>query len=228
MQRKLILYALLLTGLLLAAPSWAQEEVTSGSYRYQDRESSTGYYNDEYEVRPGRGSPFIQWNKIPEDIIGYSQGNVDINRPGNVSFKIDAHAGIPDYRYKRCADCHVEESKNNRHVTKADITCRQCHGGEPISGINYYYSQLNPIRRHAYVCAKCHIGAGASFARYLVHEPNPFAKATLSDFPKFYYSSWAMLLLVLITLGFFLSHTGIWVIRDMFTKKPKKEVDDED
>jgi len=226
MQRKLILYALLLTGVLLAAPTWAQEEVTSGQYRYKDRESSTGYY-EEYEVRPGRGSPFLQWDKVPEDSVGYDRANADRYRPGSSRFKIDAHAGLANYRYKRCVDCHKVQAMTNRHVTRANIACRQCHGGEPISGVEYYHSPLNPIRRHAYVCSKCHQGANASFARFLVHEPNPFASATLSIFPKLYYSSWAMLFLVLGTMAFFLSHTGVWVIRDLFTRKPKKGVDDE-
>ncbi|MBI9078968.1 MAG: hypothetical protein JEY79_04415 [Pseudodesulfovibrio sp.] len=227
MQHKLILHALLLAGVLLAAPVWAQEEVTSGQYRYKDRESSTGYYED-YEVRPGRGSPFLQWDKVQEEGIGYSRIYADKYRPGNTRFRADAHAGVYDYRYKRCADCHKDKAMINRHVTKEDIACRQCHGGEPMAGVEYYYSPMNPIRRHAYVCSKCHQGASASYARYLVHEPPPFAAATLSVFPKLYYSSWAMLFLVLGTLAFFLTHTGVWVIRDLFTKKDTKGVDDED
>ncbi|MGL1864033.1 MAG: hypothetical protein OCC46_16040 [Pseudodesulfovibrio sp.] len=221
MQRTLTLLALLLAGLILAAPSWAQEEVTSGTYRYKDRESSTGYY-EEYEVRPGRSSPFLQWDKVPEEQMAYSQGDAEKYRPGSSRFKADAHAGLFNYQYKRCADCHRVEAMTNRHVTREKIACRQCHGGEPIAGVDHYFSPLNPIRRHAYVCAKCHQGANASFARYLVHEPNPFASATMAEFPKLYYSAWAMLFLVLGTLAFFLTHTSLWVVRDLFTKIKKK------
>ncbi|MGL1863775.1 MAG: cytochrome c3 family protein [Pseudodesulfovibrio sp.] len=222
MVRKLTLSALLLAGILLAAPALAQEEVTSGS-RYGDREVSSGYY-EEYEVRPGRASPFLQRGMASSP--GYKGQGFD-SRSGINRFKADAHAGIPNYGYKRCADCHQKEAMNNKHVTRRNISCSQCHGREPIAGVEHYFSPLNPIRRHAYVCSKCHQGANASFARYLVHEPNPFAEATLSSFPKLYYSAWGMLFLVLGTLAFFLSHTGIWVIRDLFTKNTKKGVDDE-
>ncbi|MBU1612071.1 MAG: hypothetical protein KKC99_09530, partial [Proteobacteria bacterium] len=132
----------------------------------------------------------------------------------------DSHWNIPFYFERTCTDraCHPGLEKNT-HSLRANISCRQCHGGEPISSIGHYYSPMNPIRRHAYVCAKCHEGAGASFARYLVHEPNPLALETRTTFPKLYYSTWAMTLLVVGTLAFFLVHTGLWIIRELITRR---------
>ena len=50
--------ALMFHALVLPALAVAQEEVASSLRRYQDREASTGYY-EEYEVLPGRQRPLI-------------------------------------------------------------------------------------------------------------------------------------------------------------------------
>jgi hypothetical protein len=105
------------------------------------------------------------------------------------------------------------------HTVRANLTCRQCHGGEPIASINHYYSPLNPIRRHAYVCAKCHEGASVSFAAYIVHEPPAGAPATRRTFPILYYTYWFMLVLLLGTLAFFIPHSFILGLRELLTKR---------
>lgn len=164
MQQITIRLALLLAGIFLALPCAAQEEV-AGADRYSSSEVSTGYY-EEHEVIPGRGSPFVQWSEAKQPV---TTGG----RAPAATYAADAHALVPNYRHQRCASCHKAHSQNNRHVTRKGIPCRQCHGQEPIAGINHYFSPLNPIRRHAMVCAKCHQGASGSFALYVVHEPPP-------------------------------------------------------
>lgn len=57
---------------------------------------------------------------------------------------------------------------------------------QPVAGTFHYYSPLNPIRKHAYVCAKCHQGATANFATFVVREPSPIAAATAESFPALF------------------------------------------
>ncbi len=221
-------------GLLGALVLWppaapAQEEVTSSIRRYRDRELSTGYY-EEYEVKPRRQRPLVG---VPEVIRRFTP--VTPYRPGAAvtpgvrSRMEDAHAGIEFYELRRCEECHVKEAKQ-AHTIRGNLTCRQCHGGEPIAGINYYYSPLNPIRRHAYVCAKCHEGATLSFATYEVHEREPGSPGTRKTFPSLYYTNWFMYLLIVGTLGFFGLHTLFWVGRETYhaiIEKGKPEPEEE-
>ena len=140
----------------------------------------------------------------------------------------DSHRAIKHYEMRRCEECHVDQAQHS-HTVRGNLTCRQCHGGEPIAAINHYFSPLNPIRRHAYVCAKCHEGANVSFATFLVHEPPAGAAATRKTFPSLFYVNWFMYLLIVGTLGFFLAHTGVWVTKELYLslrerKKPEEEV----
>jgi hypothetical protein len=187
----------------------AQEEVATEFSKYREQELSTGYY-EEYEVRPGRASPLFQTG-ISRPGIRYGP---DVpGKAWNRMFLADAHVGLPYYRYKRCEDCHAGVAHTS-HAARGAITCRQCHGGEPIAAINHYFSRLNPIRRHAYICAKCHQGAGASFAAYVVHELDPFAPDTLRKFPALAVVSWGMIGLLALTFAFFIPHTALWLLRE--------------
>jgi hypothetical protein len=89
---------------------------------------------------------------------------------------------------------------------------------------------MNPIRRHAYVCAKCHEGANISFATFKVHEPKASDPATRKTFASLYYSNWFMYLLIVGTLGFFGLHTLIWMgkesyhaVKEKMEPKPAEE-----
>jgi hypothetical protein len=84
------------------------------------------------------------------------------------------------------------------------------------------------IRKHAYVCAKCHEGANASYASYLVHTPNPALAATQKTFPLLFYVFWFMIVLAGGTFAVFLPHTALWGIRELFMKKEKAEGERED
>jgi hypothetical protein len=207
---------------LLPGVAPAQEEVTSAIRRYKDREASTGYY-EEYEVKPRRQRPLVGVPELLRRTSPYANYKPkSAAESGKRSRLPDSHAGLEFYQQRRCEDCHAEQGGHS-HTTRGNITCRQCHGGEPIAGINYYYSPLNPIRRHAYVCAKCHEGANASFATFLVHEPPAGAAKTRKIFPSLYYTNWFMYLLIVLTLGFFLLHTLIWLTKEFFLAFSKKK-----
>ncbi len=200
--------------LLLPPPASAQEEVASAIRRYKDREASTGYY-EEHEVRPRRIKPLVGVPGVEEGIFNYSPTAAKVR---NRSHLADSHMGIAFYKEKTCQTCHPEQAKDI-HTVRANLTCRQCHGGEPIASIQYFKSPMNPIRKHAYVCAKCHEGSSASFASYIVHEPAPGSAAARKGFPTLYYAYWFMLVLLVGTLAFFIPHSFLTGLRELFNKK---------
>jgi len=218
--RLLIMLVTVAAGVLFALPppASAQEEVASAIRRYKDRETSTGYY-EEYEVRPRRQRPFVEVPGVQIGLFPYSPSAAQVR---NRSRLADSHTGIAFYEEKTCQTCHSEQAKDI-HTVRANLTCRQCHGGEPIASMQYFNSPMNPIRKHAYVCAKCHEGSGASFASYVIHEPAPGAPTTKKSFPLLYYTYWFMLLLLLVTLGFFVPHSVLVGLRELFRKKGKGE-----
>ena len=209
--------------LLLPEPAAAQEEVASSIRRYKDREASTGYY-EEYEVKPRRQRPFVEIPGVRRGVFPYSPTSASVRVRTRLA---DSHRGIKFYKRRRCEDCHVQETKDI-HTTRANLTCRQCHGGEPIASIEHYYSPMNPIRRHAYVCAKCHEGASASYASYVVHAPNPSLAGTLQSFPVLFYAFWIMIVVAVGTFALFLPHTILWGIRELFIKKEKTDREPDD
>ena len=111
-------------------------------------------------------------------------------------------------------ECH-EGTADNMHSARANVTCTQCHRDRPIAGIFHYYSSMNSIRRHAYICAKCHEGASASFATFVVHTPNPLAGETADGFPLLFYATWFMVILAGGVLLFFIPYAALWTVREL-------------
>jgi len=208
---------LLLELLGLPALSPAQEEVASSIRRYKDREVSTGYY-EEYEALPHRQRPLVEIPGVRRGVFPYSPAAAQVRSRTHLA---DSHQGIKFYENLRCQICHLNET-TDIHTTRANLTCRQCHGGEPIASIDHLYSPLNPIRKHAYVCSKCHEGASASYASYVVHEPNPAMVGTRTSFPLLFYVFWLMVVLAVGTFLVFLPHTLMWGIRELFLKMKKE------
>jgi len=188
--------------LLFPNPIYAQEEVASSLRRYKSSEASTGFYED-YEVMPRRMRPLIPSPPSLTRSFPYSPTAAQVRIRTRLA---DSHQGIKFYEVLRCEYCHAAQTKD-MHTVRANLTCRQCHGGEPIASIENAYSPMNPIRRHSYVCAKCHEGASASFATYVVHQPGAGSLIAKKDFPTLYYTYWFMLALLVGTLAFFLPHT---------------------
>lgn len=204
--------------LFLTDMGLAQEEVASAIRRYKEREFSTGYY-EEYEVMPQRQYPLVSVPGVTRGVFPYSPSAAGVRIRTRLA---DSHWGIKFYQNLRCKYCHIRETRDI-HSTRAGLTCRQCHGGEPIAALQHYYSPFNPIRKHAYVCSKCHEGSSASFASYLVHPPNPAMLSTRKTFPILFYAFWGMVVLAGGTFMVFLPHTVVWGIREMFMKKERAE-----
>lgn len=194
----------------------AQGEATSNIYRYREREMSTGYY-EPYEVSPRPSLPLAGGPLQYPSAITLSPTAEKVRRR---TYLADSHQGLRFYDRLTCVKCHPSEARG-LHTVRVGITCRQCHGPEPIAGINHYYSPMNPVRRHAYVCAKCHEGASASFATYVVHEPNPASIETWKTFPMLFSVFWVMVAIAVGTFVVFLPHAAIWGIRELFAKRGK-------
>ena len=217
-KRRLLLAGVLVLAdmLLVPATAPAQEEVTSAIRRYKQYEVSTGYY-EQYEARPRHQRPLVGIPGVSRGLFPYSPTSATVRSRTHLA---DSHQGIKFYWGRRCEDCHIAETRDI-HTTRANLTCRQCHGGEPIASIDHYFSTMNPIRRHAYVCAKCHEGASASYASYIVHEPAAGSSIARTSFPILYYTYWFMLVLLVGTLAFFIPHSFLVGLRELFKNKRK-------
>ncbi len=182
---------------------FASTDVTTDARRYSLQESSSGYYEDDIEVMPHKRT------------LPGSPANTT-KRTGRYA---DVHRLVKDYSGKiRCTSCHVNKA-DNLHTVRGNITCRQCHGLDPIAGADFYYAPMNSIRKHAYVCAKCHQGATPSFATFVVHTPAAGDAKTRSSFPTLYYSHYLMLFLIIGVFVVFLPHSILWWIRDWLMNK---------
>lgn len=192
----------------------AQKEVTSDVYRYQDRERKSIYY-EKHEVRPRTHLPFVEAGIPRTDLITLAPTAESVRFRKYTS---DAHLGLRFYGTRTCIRCHPRQQRN-LHRVRAKITCRQCHGDEPISGILHYYSSMHPRRRYAFICAKCHKGSSASFATYRIHEPSPIYWDTRKTFPVLFYAFWMMVVIAVGTFAAFLPHAFMWGLREFFPKR---------
>ena len=198
----------LLGALLLFAPAFGQAAQPPTDF------AGTGYYRDQ-DTLPGSYRLYRQLPGGQGGLWGLGPTRQQVRKS---SFRADAHEDVADYSpQRRCQGCHENQTKD-LHGLRMGITCVQCHRSQPVAGVFHYYSPLNPIRRHAYVCAKCHEGATPSFAAYMVHEPNPVAAEARHAFPLLYYAVWFMLILAGGVFAIFLPYTLIWWVRDLVAK----------
>ena len=197
-----------LAALVMVSPAFGQAAPPSSDM------AGTGYFRDQ-DTLPGS---YRYYRQLPGGESGLWGLGPQRKKLRHASFKVDAHDDVADFSAEtRCQTCHKPQIKD-LHGLRMGITCVQCHRSKPVAGIFHYYSPLNPIRRHAYVCAKCHEGATPSFASYVVHEPNPIAWETRASFPLLFYGVWFMLILAVGVFVFFLPYTVLWWIREFFAK----------
>ncbi len=215
---KSVVTILTLLILLTFDPSQAQKEVTSKIYRYQQQEA-INQQSGPHEVRPIISHPPTVG--VPIDRKELIEISPTADKIKHRRYMTDSHLGLRFYQFRSCIDCHPRNAKT-LHRVRSKITCRQCHGKEPIAGTKHYYSSIHPIRRYAFVCAKCHKGASASFAAYVVHEPNPTLKTTQKSFPLLFYVFWAMAAIAVGTFAVFLPHTLLWGLREFWPDKKDK------
>ncbi|NNJ92152.1 MAG: hypothetical protein HKP55_10780 [Gammaproteobacteria bacterium] len=198
----------------------SQQAVAAAPHPYEA--AGTGYFRDG-DTLPGAYLQYRQSSEYGGSLWGLGPGGGNVKRS---SFWADAHSGVDSYMLRSCASCH-EDQRYSLHSSRGNVTCVQCHRGQPISGINHYYSGMNPIRRHAYVCAKCHEAASASFATYVIHEPPPLASSTVEEFPLFYYAVLFMMILAVGVFALFIPYVTLWGLRELiglFTERRNTDV----
>ncbi len=180
--------------------------------------AASGYFRAE-DTLPGSYRLYQQQPKELNWLWAVGPKKPELRR---ASFAADAHAETPNYSPRtRCIECHAGYAKD-MHQTRAGITCVQCHRDTPIAGIYHYFSAMNPIRRHAYICAKCHEGASPSFASYVVHEPNVLTASALGEFPLLFYATWFMIIVAGSVFVVFIPYSAFWGIRELIDKLSKK------
>ena len=187
----------------------AQKEMTSGVYGSRVRETKSSYYG-EFEKRPRSHLPVVEGRTPRKSLITMAPTAERVRRRNLLA---DSHEGLKLYNRRTCIKCHPQQARS-LHTSRVGITCRQCHGEEPIAGIRHYYSLMNPIRRYAVVCAKCHKESSKSFATYIVHEPNPVSMGTQRAFPLLFYAVWFMIFFAVGTFASLLPHTILWGLRE--------------
>ncbi len=177
---------------------------------------TTGYFRD-HDSLPGA----FRLYQMEQEGRLWGAGPVggDVKRS---SFSADAHEGVAGHGGRTCESCH-EAQRYSLHSTRGHVSCVQCHRGEPIAGIQHYYSSMNPIRRHAYVCAKCHEGASPSFASYVVHEPRLLDVDTKEEFPLLYYAGWFMVILAGGVFAVFIPYVTLWGLRELVALFTRRE-----
>lgn len=205
-----LVWSFLFNPALSQQPAWAQKEVASKTYRYREREHSSRYY-EIYETKPRPYPVFVRGGIPRREAVTLSPVAEKVRRR---QYLADSHWGLKFYQRLTCIKCHPRHARN-LHKRRARITCRQCHGPEPIAGLKHYYSKMNPRRRHAFICAKCHEGANVSFATYVVHEPNPTDMSTRESFPLLFVVFWMMAAAAVGTFAVFLPHTFMWGLREL-------------
>ena len=178
---------------------------------------TTGYY-EEYDVTSRFYLKLPGGPVLPPGLITSSPRGESLRWR---AFLADSHWGININRLQKCVDCHAQQARNI-HTVRARITCNQCHGFEPIAGIYHYYSKMNPTRRHAWICAKCHEGANNSYATYVVHEPNPATMAAQKRFPLLFYAFWILVAVAVGTFSVSLPHTFLWGFREALAAHRKQ------
>ncbi len=198
---------------------WAQKEVTSEGYRYTGREKSTARY-ERYEFKPRLYLPYVQKKRTRTELITLSPTAEKVRFR---KYLADSHVGLRFYERRRCVSCHSQQARS-LHTVRARITCRQCHGDEPIAGNSHYNSIMHKRRKYAFVCAKCHKGSSASFATYRIHEPSPLFLTTQKAFPVLFYTFWFMVILVVGTFAAFIPHAVMWGLREFLPPTFRLEI----
>lgn len=199
---------------LAAPPALAQEEVANPLSRYGRGEALGASGFD--EVRPGLAPSRLSSGIGPASRL--MPGGQAAQGAWNRGHLEDAHQGIPFADQRPCRTCH-SGAVRNMHTARAGVGCAQCHGGGAVASVNQAFSRLNPVRRHAYVCGKCHSGASLSLASYVVHEPDPLSPEAAARFPALAWAVRLMLAVAALTFALFLPHTILWGVREWRVRK---------
>ncbi len=117
-----------------------------------------------------------------------------------------------------CGSCHADKLTTYRDTFHSHVSslgtyvevarCSDCHGSHEILPASDPRSPIAP-QNLITTCGKCHQGANASFVQYQPHA-NPHNR---HQSPILWFIQFAMGMLLLGTMSFFVLHTVLWFIR---------------
>lgn len=137
-----------------------------------------------------------------------------------------AATGVAAWRLeavRECGTCHEARVRSYRDGFHGKITalgyarvatCADCHGAHGIRRGSDPESMVHGARL-AGTCARCHPGAGASFARYDPHaDPDDRERSLV-----LYYTRFFMEMLLAGVFAFFFVHTALWFPRSLAERR---------
>jgi predicted CXXCH cytochrome family protein len=120
-----------------------------------------------------------------------------------------------------CGSCHKDKLSTYHDTFHSQLgslggyvetaRCWDCHGAHDVLPASDPRSPIAPANLVA-TCGRCHAGANASFVQYQPHANAHNRKLN----PALYFTRLFMNLLLAGTLGFFLIHTILWLIRSRY------------
>ena len=125
-----------------------------------------------------------------------------------------------------CGNCHDKLFKEYKHSYHGKVTslgyvqtakCSDCHGAHDIVAVDDPASRVRGERK-IQTCAKCHAGAGASFASYVAHP----SEQDKQNQPLLYWVALAFALLLSGTFAFWGLHSFLWLVRASISHWPPK------
>ena len=131
-----------------------------------------------------------------------------------------------------CGNCHIEKFSTYRDTFHSQLgslggyvetaRCWDCHGAHEVLPASDPRSPIAPGNLIK-TCGRCHAGANASFVKYQPHANARNRKLN----PALYYVTLFMNLLLAGTLGFFMLHTILWLIRSRYDQIKRKAAEGE-
>jgi predicted CXXCH cytochrome family protein len=131
-----------------------------------------------------------------------------------------------------CGSCHKDKLSTYRDTFHSQLgslggyvetaRCWDCHGAHDVLPASDPRSPVNKANLVA-TCGKCHTGANVSFVQYQPHANARNRKLN----PALYFVRLFMNLLLAGTLGFFVIHTILWLIRARIDQIKKKAAEGE-
>jgi predicted CXXCH cytochrome family protein len=129
-----------------------------------------------------------------------------------------------------CGSCHKEKLSTYRDTFHSQLgslggyvetaRCWDCHGAHDVLPASDPRSPINKANL-VVTCGRCHAGANASFVQYQPHANARNRKLN----PALYFVRLFMNLLLAGTLGFFVIHTLLWLIRSRYDQIKKKSTE---
>lgn len=120
---------------------------------------------------------------------------------------------------EECGTCHAQSLETYRDTFHGQVTelgftrvatCAGCHGAHDVLPKDRPESRISDSRRLA-TCQTCHPGAPSRFASYDPHANSQDRERS----PTVYWTAKAMTGLLIGTFAFFLTHTGMWLMREL-------------